>query len=98
MASSLSRTVGNRHLSHLASVNGPGGTTVWSYMSVETEVRHGKNLVDAGVVAGVKHFVYSALDRAEDPVVDHWISKAAVDDYLKASGLPRTSSACDLSI
>ena len=60
-------------------------------MSIDVEVRQGKNLVDAARDAGVKHFVYSTLDRTDDPIVDHWVSKATVDDYLKQSGVPRTS-------
>ena len=65
--------------------------TVWEYFSGEVEIRHGKNLINAAIAAGVEHFVYSTLDRTNDPIVDHWVSKATVDDYLKATGLPRTS-------
>jgi hypothetical protein len=65
--------------------------TVWAYFSAEVEIRHGKNLVNAAVAAGVKHFIYSTLDWTSDPEVEHWNSKAAVDDYLKQTGLPRTS-------
>jgi len=54
------------------------------------EVEQGKLLVDAAKTAGVKHFVWSTLDRSEFKA-DHWESKADVDDYLKASGVPRTS-------
>lgn len=54
-------------------------------------MRHGKALVDAAKAAGVKHFVWSTLDHTNDPYVPHWNSKAKVDDYLKESGVPRTS-------
>ena len=64
---------------------------VWEGMSGEKEIQHGKNLVDAAAAAGVKHFVWSTLDHTSDPDVPHWSSKAAVDDYLKEKGLPRTS-------
>ena len=64
---------------------------VWEGMSEEKEVRQGKALVDAAKAAGVKHYVWSTLDHTSDPYVPHWDSKAKVDDYLKASGIPRTS-------
>lgn len=68
-------------------------TAVWdpNALSEEAELRQGKNLVDAAKATGVKHFVWSTLDHTQDPHVAHWESKAKVDDYLKASGVPRTS-------
>ncbi|KAL5500814.1 hypothetical protein ACEPAH_9201 [Sanghuangporus vaninii] len=68
-----------------------GLTNFWEVMSAEIEIRHGKNLVDAAATVGVKQFVWSTLDHTSDPEVPHWNSKAAVDDYLKEKGLPRTS-------
>ena len=56
--------------------------TVWEYFSGEVEIRHGKNLINAAIAAGVEHFVYSTLDRTNDPIVDHWVSKATVDDFV----------------
>lgn len=67
---------------------------VWEGIPTEEkEIRQGKNLVDAANAAGVQHFVWSTLDHTEDPHAGHWNSKAVVDDYLKASGIPRTSCA-----
>ena len=63
-------------------------------MSEEREIQQGKNLVDAAVKTGVKHFVWSSLDHAPGNPgtrVAHWESKAIIDDYLKEKGLPRTS-------
>jgi len=57
----------------------------------QRETRQGKALVDAAKRAGVKHFVWSTLDHTGDDRIGHFDSKAAVDDYLKASGVPRTS-------
>ncbi|OCB89796.1 NmrA-domain-containing protein [Sanghuangporus baumii] len=68
-----------------------GLTNFWEVLSAEIEIRHGKNLVDAAAAVGVKQFVWSTLDHTSDPEVPHWDSKAAVDDYLKEKGLPRTS-------
>ena len=60
-------------------------------MSAGTEIKQGKNLVDAAESAGVKHFVLSTLDHTSDPDVPHWNSKAVVNDYLLEKGLLRTS-------
>lgn len=50
----------------------------------------GKLLVDAAKAAGVKHFVWSTLDSTPYKAA-HWESKALVDQYLKQSGVGRTS-------
>lgn len=65
-----------------------------SYLVVWTadgkEETHGRNLVDAAKETGVKHFVWSTLDHS--PLkVPHWETKANINDYLVASGVPYTS-------
>jgi len=65
-----------------------GVTDFWTANG--TEETQGKNIVDAAKAAGVKHFVWSTLDHSELKV-PHWETKANVDDYLKESGVPRTS-------
>ena len=67
-------------------------------MSGETEIKHGKNLIDAAQETGVKHFVWSTLDHTADPEVPHWNSKAKVNDYLLEKGLPRTSYVLVVSV
>ena len=57
-----------------------GVTNYWEYGG-EAEIRQGKALVDAAKAAGVKHFVWSTLDKI-DPQVPHWIMKAAVDGTI----------------
>ncbi|TDL19695.1 NAD-binding protein [Rickenella mellea] len=57
----------------------------------EKEIAQGKNLVDAAKATGISHFVWSTLDNTAPIHAVHWDSKAQVDDYLKASGVPRTS-------
>ncbi|TDL23042.1 NAD(P)-binding protein [Rickenella mellea] len=57
----------------------------------DREFQHGKVLVDAAKATGVKLFVWSTLDHTGEYKVDHFDSKARVDDYLKASGVPRVS-------
>jgi uncharacterized protein YbjT (DUF2867 family) len=51
------------------------------------EVRHGTNLVDAAVAAGVGHVVYSSVASADRGTgVPHFESKHAVERHLAASG------------
>jgi len=64
-----------------------GVTNVWEH-GPEKETQEGKNLVDAAKQVGIKHFVFSTLDHSYVP---HFESKAKVDDYLKESGISRTS-------
>ncbi|THH02949.1 hypothetical protein EW145_g6664 [Phellinidium pouzarii] len=68
-----------------------GAYGVFGTMVKETEIQHGKHLVDAAQAAKVKHFVWSTLDHTSNPTVVHWETKAIIDDYLKLSGVPRTS-------
>ncbi|EGN94231.1 hypothetical protein SERLA73DRAFT_144748 [Serpula lacrymans var. lacrymans S7.3] len=61
------------------------------------EEQVGKSLVDAAKEAGVRFFVWSSLPNVTKisggkyPNVYHFDNKAAVEDYLKASGLPNAS-------
>ncbi|KAF8313432.1 NAD(P)-binding protein [Clavulina sp. PMI_390] len=56
----------------------------------QEEIQHGKNVTNAAKAAGVKHFVWSTLERMKGNYCYHWESKAAVDDYIIASGIPYT--------
>jgi len=67
-----------------------GLTTFWEHFDMDKETQQGKNLVDAAKAAGVQHFVWSSLERSDDPVILHCNSKAAVADYLKTAGIPYT--------
>jgi len=76
-----------------------GVTDFWEH-GYEREVLHGKTLVDAAKADGIKHFVWSTFDHSEINV-PHFESKWEVDgrlsfaqlivEYLKQSGVPRTS-------
>jgi NmrA-like family len=66
-------------------------SVVWEPgVGYDNEIAQGKLLVDTAKAAGVKHFVWSTLDSSPYNAV-HWESKDRVDQYLKASGVPRTS-------
>ncbi|KAF8587066.1 NAD(P)-binding protein [Ramaria rubella] len=67
-----------------------GVTNFWEYVSGAEEVAQGKALVDVAKKTGVKHFIWSSMDHSEYEI-SCCESKADVDDYLKASGVPRTS-------
>ena len=54
-----------------------GVTNFWEHGG-EAEIRQGKALVDAAKVNGVKHFVWSTLDKG-DPEITHWVTKWEVD-------------------
>ncbi|KAL1692601.1 hypothetical protein GGG16DRAFT_123900 [Schizophyllum commune] len=62
-----------------------------------TELQQGKNMVDASKEAGVKFFVWSSLPSIKEisggkyTQVQHFEDKAAVEKYLKASGVPNAS-------
>ncbi|MEU4064924.1 NmrA/HSCARG family protein [Streptomyces wedmorensis] len=62
---------------------GPGGC--------EAEVRQGRAVADAAVLAGVRHFVYSSVGGADrDTRVPHFESKLEVEEYLRTLDLPTT--------
>lgn len=59
----------------------------------EGEIRQGKNLAEAAKKAGVKHFVQSTMADGQityPDVLRHFHSKARLEEYIDAMGLPRT--------
>ncbi|KAJ7576645.1 hypothetical protein C8J56DRAFT_870428 [Mycena floridula] len=65
-----------------------GITDAWTADGKEEQ--HGYNIVDAAKAADVKHLALSTLPHS-DLKIPHVETKANTDDYLKASGVPRTS-------
>ncbi|KAG8623002.1 hypothetical protein KVT40_007978 [Elsinoe batatas] len=76
-------------------LSGEVTSTIWGVFSVQlaidnpNEEKQGKDLVDASLKAGVKHFVYSSIDRGGeaksdvDPTyVPHFKSKFNVEQHL----------------
>lgn len=59
----------------------------------EKEIRHGKNIVDAAVLKGVQHFVYSSVGGAErNSGVEHFETKFVVENYIREKKSRRPSS------
>ncbi|KAJ4258239.1 hypothetical protein NW762_008388 [Fusarium torreyae] len=61
-------------------------------VTLEGEVRQGKGLIDESIKAGVKHFVYSSVDRGGDEkswshatVVPHFKTKYEIEHHLRES-------------
>ncbi|KAM0560102.1 hypothetical protein ACHAPJ_004062 [Fusarium lateritium] len=61
-------------------------------VTLEGEVRQGKALVDESIKAGIKHFVYSSVDRGGDEkswnhatVVPHFKTKYEIEHHLRDS-------------
>ena len=62
-------------------------TNFWEH-GYETEVSHGKQLVDAAAAAGVEHFVFTSVSGADDYTgIPHFDSKGEIEDYLRESGI-----------
>ncbi|GAB1734836.1 hypothetical protein NU195Hw_g9320t1 [Hortaea werneckii] len=68
-----------------------GVTDFWAVMSKEVEFQQGRNLFEAAKAAGVRHYVWSSLPWAEKLTegvlrhVDHFDSKAMVEEYVEAN-------------
>ncbi|MGO4749392.1 NmrA/HSCARG family protein [Streptomyces sp. 2MCAF27] len=57
----------------------------------EAEVRQGRNVADAARAAGVAHLVYSSVGGAErGSGVAHFETKAEIEAYIDALGMPAT--------
>ncbi|KAG5985440.1 hypothetical protein E4U55_000002 [Claviceps digitariae] len=71
-------------------------TNFWETMSAAAEVAQGKAVADAAKAAGVKHLIFSSLmDVAQASGgrlshVTHFDSKARIEEYIRASGVPCT--------
>lgn len=58
---------------------------------LESEVRHGRHLIDAAKIARVRHFLYSSVAGADQNTgIPHFETKHVVEQHLLRSGLPYT--------
>lgn len=58
---------------------------------VEAEIRNGKTVADAALLAGIQHFLYSSVGSAErNTGIPHFDSKFQVEEYIRSLGLPYT--------
>lgn len=68
-----------------------GVTDFWAVMSKGIEIQQGKNIFEAVTTEGVKHYVFSSLPYVEKLTkgvlkhVDHFDSKAIVEEYIEAN-------------
>ncbi|RCI13557.1 hypothetical protein L249_5606 [Ophiocordyceps polyrhachis-furcata BCC 54312] len=71
-------------------------TNFWESMSAETEKAQGRAVTDACKAAGVKHLVFSSLlditklSQGRLTGITHFDSKAWIEEYIRASGVPAT--------
>jgi uncharacterized protein YbjT (DUF2867 family) len=62
-------------------------TDFWEH-GYETEVTHGKNLIDAAKAAAVEHFVFTSVSGANSYTgIPHFDSKGEIEEYLRESGI-----------
>jgi uncharacterized protein YbjT (DUF2867 family) len=62
-------------------------TNTWEH-GYDGEVRHGRQLVDAALEAGVKHFVFTSVASADAGTgIPHFESKGEIEAYLRGSGM-----------
>jgi uncharacterized protein YbjT (DUF2867 family) len=74
-----------------AAMNGAHGvfavTNTWEH-GYDGEVRHGMQLVDAALDAGVRHFVFTSVASADAGTgIPHFESKGEIETYLRDSGI-----------
>ena len=56
----------------------------------EGEVAQGRNVADAALAAGVRHFVYASSGTGAPTGVPSWDTKVAVTEHIRSLGLPHT--------
>ena len=62
-------------------------TNTWEH-GYEGEVRHGRQLVDAALDAGVSHFVFTSVASADGGTgIPHFESKGEIEAYVRISGI-----------
>lgn len=73
-----------------------GVTNYWEHLDKARETTQGKNLVDAAKATNVSHLIWSSLPNVTKlskgtlTHVYHFDSKAEVEEYARASGVPST--------
>jgi uncharacterized protein YbjT (DUF2867 family) len=66
-------------------------TNFWEVRTGKKEVDQNKNLCDASVINGVKHFVLASISRCDDnPDLLHFITKYECEKYIQNSRIPYT--------
>ena len=71
-------------------------TNYWESSNAEVEYAHGKNVTDVAKEIGVSQLIFSSLLHVTETSngrlknVPHFDSKADIEKYIRASGLPST--------
>ncbi|KAL8726782.1 MAG: hypothetical protein Q9181_005921 [Wetmoreana brouardii] len=71
-------------------------TNYWEKMDAELEEQQGRNIADLAKESGVQHLIWSSLLNVKNltngkfPNVEHFDSKAAVEQYIREIGVPAT--------
>ncbi|KAI4099233.1 MAG: hypothetical protein L6R37_006035 [Teloschistes peruensis] len=71
-------------------------TNYWEKMDAQLEEQQGKDIADLSKEAGVQHLIWSSLlnvnhlTNGKFPNVEHFDSKAAVEQYIRDIGVPAT--------
>lgn len=71
-------------------------TNYWESKSSEIEMKQGKAMADAALEEGVQHFVWSSLPAVSKlskgvlSHVEHFDSKAQIEEYIRGTSLPAT--------
>ncbi|KAI9825790.1 MAG: hypothetical protein M1826_006892 [Phylliscum demangeonii] len=71
-------------------------TSYWEKEDPELEKQQGRNVADAAKECGVQHFIWSSLldvnklSHGQYAHVDHFDSKAAVEEYIRTLAIPAT--------
>ncbi|XP_072034327.1 nmrA-like family domain-containing protein 1 [Amphiura filiformis] len=71
-----------------------GVTNYWELFDANKEIQQGRNLVDSCKGAGVNHLIFSGLDDVKGSIgkgCPHFDTKAEIEKYMFASGVPSTS-------
>ena len=75
----------------VAGAYGVYGVTDFFHNGLAREVEQGKHLVDAAAAAGVAHYVFPSLALSDQKTgIPYFEAKVAIEDHLRASGLPAT--------
>ncbi|KAJ9125686.1 hypothetical protein QFC22_000649 [Naganishia vaughanmartiniae] len=90
----VSVTEPNAPIYPLTDIHGQAVTNFWEHVDKQREINEGKAMIDAGVAAGVKLFIFSSLPSPENKSkgaisnVHHFEGKARIEEYGRTKSSP----------